>query len=255
MTAVPSTSRAFAERLRRRELLLGMIVTLPAPEVAEVLSASGLDWLFVDTEHAALDFLAAQSLLQASRVPCVVRVPDGGEATLKKALDIGAAGVVVPMVNSAAQARSIVSFCKYPPRGVRGVGLVRAQGYGFDFQRYVRTADDATAVCVQCEHIAAVEAIDAIVAVDGVDAVFVGPYDLSGSMGRLGEVEHPDVLAAIARVAEACRKAGRALGIYVGSAAKAQAFIAQGYTFVAVGMDTIHLGEAARSIAAALKPG
>ena len=148
-----------------------------------------------------------------------------------------------------------MSFCKYPPRGVRGVGLVRAQGYGFDFQRYVRTADDATVVCVQCEHIAAVEAIDAIVAVDGVDAVFVGPYDLSGSMGRLGEVEHPDVLAAIARVAEACRKAGRALGIYVGSAAKAKPFIAQGYTFVAVGMDTIHLGEAARSIAGALKPG
>ncbi len=174
-----------------------------------MLSAGGLDWLFVDTEHAALDILAAQSLLQASRVPCIVRVPDGGEATLKKALDIGAAGVVVPMVNTAQQAKSIVSFCKYPPRGVRGVGLVRAQGYGFDFQRYVRGANDETVVVVQCEHIAAVEAIDAIVAVDGVDAVFVGPYDLSGSMGRLGDVEHPDVLAAIARVADSCRKAAR----------------------------------------------
>jgi 2-dehydro-3-deoxyglucarate aldolase/4-hydroxy-2-oxoheptanedioate aldolase len=245
----------FAERLRRRELLLGTIVTLSSPEVAEVLSSGGLDWLFVDTEHAALDFLAAQSLLQAARAPCVVRVADGGEATLKKALDIGAAGVVVPMVNSAEQARAIVSFCKYPPRGVRGVGLVRAQGYGFDFQRYVRAADEQTVVCVQCEHIAAVEAIDRIVAVHGVDAVFVGPYDLSGSMGRLGEVEHPDVLAAIGRVAEACERAGRALGIYVGSAAKAKAFIAQGYTLVAVGMDTIHLGEAARAITAALRAG
>jgi 2-keto-3-deoxy-L-rhamnonate aldolase RhmA len=249
------STASFADRLRRRELLLGMIVTLPAAEAAEVLSAGGLDWLFVDTEHAALDFLAAQTLLQAARVPCVVRVPDGAEATLKKALDIGATGVVVPMVNTAQQAKAIVSFCKYPPRGVRGVGLVRAQGYGFDFQRYVRTANDETVVVVQCEHIAAVEAIDAIVAVDGVDAIFVGPYDLSGSMGRLGEVEHPDVLAAIARVAEACKKAGRALGIYVGSTAAAKRFIAQGYTLVAVGTDTIHLGEAARSIAGALRTG
>jgi 2-dehydro-3-deoxyglucarate aldolase len=247
------SAASFAGRLRRRELLLGTIVTLPAPAVAEVLSAGGLDWLFVDTEHAALDVLAAQGLLQAARVPCIVRVPDGGEATLKKALDTGAAGVVVPMVNTAQAAKSIVSFCKYPPRGVRGVGLVRAQGYGFDFQRYVAGANEETVVVVQCEHIAAVEAIDAIVAVDGVDAVFVGPYDLSGSMGRLGEVEHPDVLAAIARVAEACRRASKALGIYVGSAAKAKPFIAQGYTLVAVGMDTIHLGEAARSIAGALR--
>jgi 2-dehydro-3-deoxyglucarate aldolase len=249
------TTVSFAERLRRRELLLGTIVTLPATEAAEVLSAGGLDWLFVDTEHAALDFLAAQSLLQASRVPCIVRVPDGGEATLKKALDIGAAGVVVPMVNTAQQAKSIVSFCKYPPRGVRGVGLVRAQGYGFDFQRYVRGANDETVVVVQCEHIAAVEAIDAIVAVDGVDAVFVGPYDLSGSMGQLGDVEHPDVLAAIGRVADSCRKVAKPLGIYVGSAAAAKRFIAQGYTLVAVGTDTIHLGEAARAIVGALRTG
>jgi 2-keto-3-deoxy-L-rhamnonate aldolase RhmA len=249
------SAASFADRLRRRELLLGTIVTLPAPAVAEVLSAGGLDWLFVDTEHAALDALAAQSLLQAARVPCIVRVPDGHEATLKKALDTGATGVVVPLVNTAQAAKAIVSFCKYPPRGVRGVGLVRAQGYGFDFQRYFAGANDETVVVVQCEHIAAVEAIDAIVAVDGVDAVFVGPYDLSGSMGRLGEVEHPDVLAAIARVAEACRKGGKALGIYVGSAAKAKAFIAQGYTLVAVGMDTIHLGEAARAIAGALRTG
>jgi 2-dehydro-3-deoxyglucarate aldolase len=249
------TAASFAHRLRQRELLLGTIVTLPAPEVAEVLSAGGLDWLFVDTEHAALDFLAAQTLLQAALVPCIVRVADGGEATLKKALDIGATGVVVPMVNTAQQARAIVSFCKYPPRGVRGVGLVRAQGYGFDFQRYIRSANDETVVVVQCEHIAAVDAIASIVAVDGVDAVFVGPYDLSGSMGRLGEVEHPEVLAAIARVADACRRAGRALGIYVGSAEKAKPFIAQGYTLIAVGMDTMHLGEAARSIAGALRAG
>ncbi|MCX7893184.1 MAG: aldolase/citrate lyase family protein [Burkholderiales bacterium] len=245
-------SASFAERLRARERLVGTIVTLAAPEVAEVLSGAGLDWLFVDTEHAPLDMLAAQRLLAAARIPCVVRVADGHEATVKRALDIGAAGIVVPMVNSAAQARSAVQFAKYPPLGVRGVGIVRAQGYGFGFADYVRTANERTAVIVQCEHVVAVEAIDAIVAVDGVDAVFVGPYDLSGSLGRLGDVEHPEVLAAIATVRDACARAGRALGIYVADAARAQACAAQGYTLLAVGIDAQLLGAAARGIVAAL---
>ena len=145
----------FATRLRRGDTLLGTIVTLAAPEVPELLSAAGLDWLFIDCEHAPLDFLAAQALLQAARVPCVVRVPDGHEATLKKALDIGAAGVVIPMVNSGQQARGIVSFCKYPPLGTRGVGIVRAQSYGLSFQDYVAHANESTAVIVQVEHISA----------------------------------------------------------------------------------------------------
>jgi 2-keto-3-deoxy-L-rhamnonate aldolase RhmA len=157
------------------------------------------------------------------------------------------------MVNSAQQARAIVSFCKYPPRGVRGVGRVRAQGYGFDFARYMAHANDQTVVVVQCEHIAAVEAIESIVAVDGVDAVLVGPYDLSGSMGLLGQVEHPDVLAAIERVAEVCTRAGRALGIYTNTAEKMKPFIAQGYNLVIVGADVAALGEAARATVAALR--
>lgn len=243
----------FAARLRARRLLLGTIVTLDAPEVAEVLSASGLDWLFIDTEHAPLDALAAQRLLQAARIPCVVRVPDDSEAALKKALDSGAAGVVVPMVNTAAQAEAVVAACKYPPRGRRGAGIVRAQGYGHGFADYVRRANEATAVIVQCEHIRAVEHIDRIVAVEGVDAVFVGPYDLSGSMGRLGEVEHLDVLAAIEGVRLACEAAGKPLGIYTGSLDSARRFLGQGYTLLAVGADTLMLGSAARQLVAALR--
>ena len=245
-------SASFAERLRAREKLVGTIVTLAAPEVAEVLSGAGFDWLFVDTEHAPLDMLAAQTLLSAASVPCVVRVADGHEATIKKALDIGAAGIVVPMVNSASQARAIVQFAKYPPLGVRGVGIVRAQGYGFGFADYVKTANERTAVIVQCEHVAAVEAIDAIAAVAGVDAIFVGPYDLSGSMGRLGDVEHPDILAALAKVRDACKRAGRALGIYVANAERARAFAAEGYSLIAVGIDAQLLGQAGRSIVATL---
>ncbi len=246
-------SDSFATRLRRGDRMIGAFVTLPALEVAEVMSAVGLDWLLIDCEHAPLDALWAQRLLQAARVPGVLRVADGHEATLKRALDTGAAGVVVPMVNTAQQARSIVSFCKYPPLGSRGVGIVRAQGYGLGFQEYVAHANESTAVIVQVEHISAVENIDAIVGVPGVDAVFVGPYDLSGSMGRLGEVDHIDVLAAIEGVRFACERAGMPLGIYVGSAAAAKPYLEKGFTLVTVGIDVMLLGQAVRQIVQALK--
>jgi len=243
----------FATRLRRGDRLIGSIVTLPALEVPEVMSAAGLDWLFVDCEHAPLDTLWAQRLLQAARVPGVLRVADSHESTLKRALDTGAAGVVVPMVNTAQQARAVVSFCKYPPLGSRGVGIVRAQGYGLGFQDYVAHANESTAVIVQIEHISAVENIEAIVAVPGVDAAFVGPYDLSGSMGRLGEVDHIDVLAAIEGVRFACERARMPLGIYVGSAAAAKPYLEKGFTLIAVGIDALLLGQAARQIVQALK--
>jgi len=243
----------FATRLRRGDRLIGSIVTLPALEVPEVMSVAGLDWLFVDCEHAPLDPLWAQRLLQAARVPGVLRVADSHESTLKRALDTGAAGVVVPMVNTAQQARAVVSFCKYPPLGSRGVGIVRAQGYGLGFQDYVAHANESTAVIVQIEHISAVENIEAIVAVPGVDAAFVGPYDLSGSMGRLGEVDHIDVLAAIEGVRFACERARMPLGIYVGSAAAAKPYLEKGFTLIAVGIDALLLGQAARQIVQALK--
>jgi 2-dehydro-3-deoxyglucarate aldolase len=246
-------SEPFAVRLRRGDRLIGSFVTLPALEVAEVMSAAGFDWLLIDCEHAPLDAMWAQRLLQAARVPGLLRVADGHESTLKHALDIGAAGVVVPMVNTAQQARAIVSFCKYPPLGSRGVGIVRAQGYGLGFQEYVAHANESTAVIVQIEHIAAVENIDAILAVPGVDAAFIGPYDLSGSMGRLGQVDHIDVLAAIEGVRFACERAGMPLGIYVGSATAAKPYLEKGLSLIAVGIDALMLGNAARQIVHALK--
>jgi len=246
-------SESFAARLRRGERLIGSFVTLPALEVPEVMSAAGLDWLIVDCEHAPLDPMWAQRLLQAARVPGVVRVADGQEATLKRALDIGAAGVLVPMINTAQQARAIVSFCKYPPIGTRGVGIARAQGYGLGFQEYVARANESTAVIVQIEHITAIENVESIVAVPGVDAVFVGPYDLSGSMGRLGQVDHIDVLAAIEGVRLACEGAGMPLGIYVGSPTAAIPYIEKGFTLLAVGIDAMLLGQAARQIVQELK--
>jgi 2-keto-3-deoxy-L-rhamnonate aldolase RhmA len=251
--AVAEINAAFAARLRAGETLLGAIVALPCAEVAELFSRAGFDWLLIDTEHAPLDALAAQRLLQAARCPCLVRVPAGEEAMIKKALDIGAAGVVVPQVGSAAEAERIVRYCKYPPRGSRGVGIVRAQGYGLDFEQYVAGANDSVIVMLQIEHIDAVNNIESIVRVPGVDALMIGPYDLSGSMGRLGQVNHPEVEQAIETVRRACAAAGMKLAIFAASAEGMKPYIGKGYTLPIAGMDMMLLAAAAKGVVQALK--
>ena len=188
-----------------------------------MLSAAGFDWLFVDAEHSPLEALAIQRIVQgAGSTPCLVRLARGDEVSIKKALDVGAAGIIAPLVNSAEQAAQVVRWAKYAPLGTRGVGVGRAHGYGFKFQEYVSSANDETVVVVQAEHIDAVNNMEAIVQVPGVDAVLVGPYDLSASLGHLGEVTHPDVVSAIERVTQVCRAAHMPLGIFGMSAEAVQ---------------------------------
>lgn len=241
-------NRQFKARLLAGELLVGTVVSLPAPEVAELLAALGFDWLFIDTEHGPLGIRDAQALLQAAGpdCPCLVRVPTGEEAWIKKALDIGAAGVIVPQVNSAEQAQRVVSLCKYPPAGVRGVGLARAQGYGTRFQEYVASANEQLVVVIQAETAQAVEKIESIAKVPGIDAVLIGPYDLSSSLGKPGALDDPDVVAAMARVRDACQQAGVRLGAFAADVPAARAFIDQGFTLIATGADITFLSEAAQ---------
>ena len=229
----------FAQRLRDNDVLLGTMLTLPSPEVAEIVSHSGYDWLFLDGEHSSLSTLDWQRMLQAIGGRCagIIRVASNSERDIKKFLDIGADGIIVPQVNSAEAARLAVACCKYPPDGMRGVGLARAQGYGRDFADYMENANRSTVVIVQAEHIDAVEDIDNIVQVEGIDAVFIGPYDLSASMGRTGEVDHPEVVAAIERVGEACRRRGLALGYFGTSAESVLDYIDKGYHLICAGVD------------------
>ena len=174
--------------------------------------------------------------------PCIVRVEASAEVPIKKALDIGAAGIIAPMVNSAEQAEQVVRWAKYAPLGTRGVGIGRAHGYGAKFQEYVQHANENVAVIVQAEHIDAVNNIEKIVQVAGVDAVLVGPYDLSASLGRLGEVRHPEVVAAIEHVTQVCQAAQMPLGIFGLSAEAVKPYIERGYTLITVGVDTVLLG-------------
>ncbi len=245
----------FRSRLSRGELLIGTVVSLASPEVTEILAGAGFDWLFIDLEHSPMDAREAQALLQAAggRVDCILRVALNDEIWVKKALDTGCAGVMVPQVNSAEDARQAVRLSKYPPQGTRSAGLARAHGYGMKLQEYYDTANQETAVIVQIEHCDAVRNIDAILSVSGIDGILVGPYDLSASMGLIGQVEHAEVQAAITKVKEACQRRGVPAGIFVGGPERAKAYIQEGFRLVAVGTDTLLLVQAARDLAQKLR--
>lgn len=241
----------FAARLRAGEHLLGTIVTTPAPELVELLAGTGLDWLFLDCEHGTLTLADFVPLLQAAApCPCVIRIPGHDPAWISRALDAGAAGIIVPRVDTAAQARAIVAAAKYPPRGKRGLGLSRAHGFGLRAADYLQHANDETAVIVQAESGAAVRNIGAIAAVSGVDCVFIGPNDLAASLGHTGSLDAAPVTRAADRILAACQRRKKQAGYFAGSAAGMGRALAGGATLLAVGTDTLLLRGAALAMRA-----
>jgi 2-keto-3-deoxy-L-rhamnonate aldolase RhmA len=249
----PRMNKSFSERVRSGERLLGTIVTLPSPEVAELLALCGFDWLFIDLEHGPSDFLTAQRMLQAARIPCLVRVPENSDAALKRALDIGADGVICPGIRSATEVERVVSACRYPPAGTRGVGAGRAHGYGLNFKAYLGDANDEVVIVPQIEHIDAVHDIEAIALVPGVAALLVGPNDLAASMGHLGRDTHSEVGMTISRVRDACGEAGRQAGIFASGPDQAARWFDAGFNLMCVGTDIGMLGTRARDIVQLLK--
>jgi len=244
-------SRPFKARLRAGELLRGTLLTMPATEVADLLAGAGFDWLFVDAEHGALDPRDVLLILQvvAGRTPCLVRVPVLEEAWIKRVLDAGADGIIVPQVSTAEQAEQAVRYAQYPPRGTRGLGTARANRYGLGLAGHLDRARAQVTVVVQAETAGAVRNIEAITRVPDLDAVFVGPFDLSASLGHPGEVDHPEVRSAIDRVAEVCRGAGVRTGIFALAAAGLRGRPGQGFTLLAAGVDAALLGGAAEMLA------
>ena len=236
------------DALRQNKTLIGTLVTTSSPEVGEVLALAGFDWLFIDLEHGSLSIQDAQRVIQVVAGRCfkVVRVPDATAENLKRVLDTGCDGLIAPHVNSADEARKIVTLAKYPPDGERSVGLGRAQGYGLNFAAYIASANAQTVVMVQIEHKDAVANVDQILEVQGIDVVFIGPYDLSGSMGILGQVSDARVVAAIDKVRSACARTNMSFGIFCATAEQASAAITAGAQIVAVGTDLMHMANSAR---------
>lgn len=243
-------SHNFRAKLKQGKPLIAPMVTLSCPETAEILSKVGYDWLFLDAEHSTYSASDLQAIIGrvGHTLPCLVRLAAPEEVLIKKALDLGADGIIAPQVNSAEQAANIVSWSRYSPEGTRGVGLGRAHGYGFAFDDYLAKANEEITVVVQAEHIDAVNSIEQIVKVPGVDAVLIGPYDLSASLKRIGEIDHPEVTGAIQHVTEVCQKNNIPLGIFGVTADAVKPYIKQGYTLITAGVDTVMLGQAARKM-------
>ena len=248
-------TRPFKARLKAGELLYGTLLTFGATEAADLLAGAGFDWLFVDAEHGALDPRDVLLILQtvAGRTPCLVRVPTLDEAWVKRVLDAGADGIIVPQVSTAEQAERAVSLAHYPPRGTRGLGTARANRYGLSMAGQLDRAREQVVVVVQAETVEAVRNIEAIARVPDLDAVFVGPFDLSASLGHPGEVDHQKVRAGIARVAHACAGAGVRTGVFAVGAAGLRSRPAEGFTLLAAGVDSAMLGTAAESLLQDLK--
>ncbi|MBS0497668.1 MAG: 2,4-dihydroxyhept-2-ene-1,7-dioic acid aldolase [Proteobacteria bacterium] len=229
-------------RLDRSELTIGSWVTLGHPSIAEIMASAGFDWLVLDMEHSVLELGEVQMIIQvldAKQCPAIVRLTSNHPDQIKRVMDAGATGIMVPMIKSAADAKAAVDGVYYPPRGQRGVGLSRAQGYGASFQAYRQWLEENAVIVVMIEHVDAVKAIDEILAVPGIDAYIIGPYDLSGSMGRPGDLNHPDVQAAIAQVLEAGRRAQKPGGIHViePDPQALQQRIAAGFNFLGYALD------------------
>ncbi len=229
---------------------LGPWVTLDMPAASEIFGLAGFDFVIVDQEHGrgTPETLPAHlQALSATQTSCLVRVPSHDPVYLKKVLDVGVEGVVVPAVQSAAEARAIVSACRYPPRGVRGsaIGQIRASNYGFDGPAYRRAADDNLLIACQIETATAVDAIGEIAAVDGVDVLFVGPFDLSGSIGHLGEFDHPDVVALLAKAERALMACGKPVATVPRTGMTWQDMFALGYRMVTADNDVARLRNSA----------
>lgn len=242
--AITATSRPLA----------GMWVCSGSPLVAEICAGGGLDWLLIDMEHgpSGLESVLAQlQAVAAYPVTTVVRIPSHDAVTIKQVLDLGAQTLLVPMVSSAEEARSVVAAAHYPPRGSRGVGSALARSARWNrIDDYLTNAAQYVSVLVQIESTAGVAAAAEIAAVDGVDGVFVGPSDLAASMGLLGEQTHPEVKAAVLRTFEAVRAAGVPVGVNAFDPAVAAEYLAAGASFVLVGADVAILARGSEALAA-----
>jgi len=246
-----SDERSLKCKLQTNQLTIGSWITLGHPAIAEIMVQSGFDWLTIDMEHSAITLHEAQQLIQVIELSgCVplVRVGSNDPNLIKRVMDAGSHGVIVPMVNSAKDAEAAVKAVKYPPAGTRGVGLARAQGYGVDFEKYKDWAERESIVIVQIEHIDAVDNIEEILLTDGVDGFIIGPYDLSGSLGMPGEFNEPEVLDALETVKEVAKKVNIISGFHVVPPEPNQLRdkIDEGYRFLAYSLDSLFLAETCR---------
>jgi len=254
--SVEITRNEFKRALAGRELQIGLWSTLCSPMGAEIIAHSGFDWIVLDTEHAPNELPGLVAQLQAmgrGTAAPVVRAAWNDAVLIKRILDIGTQSILLPYIQTVEEARRAVQAVRYPPLGIRGVSSSsRASQYG-RVKDYLVQADAQICLLVQIETQAALSQLEAIAAIDGVDGVFIGPADLSASLGHLGNIQHPDTQSAIQEAARRLKQLGKPAGILTGVEADARRYIEWGYNFVAVGADTTLLARSADELARSFK--
>jgi 2-dehydro-3-deoxyglucarate aldolase len=240
------------EKLRIGKITIGSWITLAHPAIAEIMAKAGFDWLTVDLEHSAITIREAEELIRVidlCGVVPLVRLSANDPVQIKRVMDAGAHGVIVPMVNTADEAKKAVEAVRYPPDGTRGVGLARAQGYGNSFNKYKDWVNRESIVIVQVEHIKAVENLEAILSVEGVDGFIVGPYDLSGSLGIPGQFDNELMIEAMSKIQSFKKASSKISGYHVvePDIDQLKKRMREGYQFLAYSVDIRMLDTCCRS--------
>jgi 2-keto-3-deoxy-L-rhamnonate aldolase RhmA len=236
------------EALLEQKVTLGTWIQIGHSAIAEVFARAGYDWIAADCEHTDIDIEGfanlARGMYGRGTVP-LARVRENDPMAIRQVLDAGAEGVIVPLVNTAEDARIAVRAAKYPPDGIRGFAFCRANNWGADFDQYTTMANKNVAVVVMIESREAVKNIDEILSVKGVDGVFIGPYDMSGSYGITGQTSHPNIKKACQIVVQSCKRHGKSAGIHIVKPTEDAICdaIEDGFTFIALGIDTVFLNE------------
>ena len=226
--------------------IFGAWTSLGHPSITEIFTHIKVDFVGIDLEHSTISQEQSQRIIAASHasgIACLPRLSSHNGEQIKRLLDSGADGVIVPMVSTRAQVEQIVEWCKYPPVGKRSYGIARAQDYGFDFENYTSTWNDRSVIIIQIESIQGVEAVDDLLSHEGVDGAMVGPYDLSGSLGIPGRLSDPRVTEACAPVLQACRRKEKACGTHITEPTEENVRKAfdSGYSFVVLASDVFLL--------------
>lgn len=237
--------------IKSGKLTLGSWITIGHPSIAEILAKAGYDWIVVDLEHSVIPIDAAGELIRTidlCGVSPLVRLTSNHPDQIKRVMDAGAHGIVVPMVNTPEEAERAVKATRYAPQGTRGVGLGRAHGYGTRFKEYFDWQAEGPVVIVQIEHCDAVERLEDILVVPGVDGFIIGPYDLSCSMGRPGQFDDTEFKDAVTRILRTGKRLGVPAGLHIvePDLTRLQSAIREGYTFIAYSVDMRMLDVAAR---------
>jgi len=246
MIKASSERHNLKKQLEERRKVFAVWTSFGHPSISEVFSRIGVDFVGIDLEHSTISLEQAQQIItvcHGSGTPALPRIASHNMEMIKRLLDSGADGIIAPLVSQTSDVERLIGWCKYPPVGQRSYGVARGQGYGFDFEEYTRSWNETSILIIQIESVQGVEKVEELLNFEEVDGAMIGPYDISGSVGVPGQLNHPDVVEACKKVISACQRSGKSCGIHLvePSLKSVQKAFSDGYTFVVLASDVFLL--------------